>query len=248
MLDDFTLKLDIARYRQNVPVVYSVVLPVYNEEESLEILLAELLSAMAQLQGRHEIIFVNDGSDDTSLKILNEFENRLPEIIKVVDLNKRQGQTNALKRGIQQSSGEYVITLDSDLQNDPADIVKMIGILKQGKADCVCGWRKSRHDTLLKAGLSKTGNFLQRLFTGLKIHDVSCTLRAYKRPCAMRIPLNWEGQHRFIPLSLSLQGFHIDEIVSNHRSRKYGNSKYGHKRIFKVVSDFFKILKTKGTK
>lgn len=248
MRDEFELGLDIARYRKNVPVVYSVVLPVYNEEESLEILLAELLSAFTKLKGRYEIIFVNDGSDDKSLKILNDFERRLPEIINIIDLNSRRGQTNALKLGIQNSKGEIVITLDADLQNDPADIVRLVELLNKDNVDCVCGWRKSRNDTFLKALLSKTGNFLQRLFTGLKVHDVSCTLRAYKRPCALRVPLNWEGQHRFIPLALSLQGFQIREIESNHRSRKYGHSKYGHKRIFKVIRDFFKILKTKGKK
>ena len=109
-----------------------------------------------------------------------------------------------------------------------------------------CGWRKARQDTFLKAVFSKLGNILQRMFTGLTIHDVACTLRAYKASWAAKIPLNWEGQHRFIPLSLSLQGCRIGEIVAHHRERKFGYSKYSHKRIFKVVVDFFRILKTRG--
>ena len=248
MLDDFELELDIARYRESVPVKYSVVLPVYNEVESLEVLLAEVLAAVTGLRERHEVIFVNDGSDDGSKELLEDFKKRLPEIVRVVNVKPRGGQTNAMKVGIVESRGEIVITLDADLQNDPADIARLIEKMDETGSDCVCGWRKARQDTLLKAGLSKTGNFLQRLFTGLKIHDVSCTLRAYKRPCAVRIPLNWEGQHRFIPLCLSMQGFKVAEIVSNHRDRKFGSSKYGHKRIFRVISDFFKILKTKGRK
>jgi hypothetical protein len=99
---------------------------------------------------------------------------------------------------------------------------------------------------LLKAGLSKFGNIMQRLFTGMKIHDVSCTLRAYRRECVGKIALNWEGQHRFMPLSLSLQGYKLDEIESHHRKRKFGTTKYSHKRIFRVIGDFFRMLKTKG--
>jgi len=143
--------------------------------------------------------------------------------------------------------GNVAVTLDADLQNDPADIPKLLKKMEEGY-DCVCGWRKSRQDTLLKAGLSKFGNIMQRLLTGMRIHDVSCTLRAYRKECVPDIALNWEGQHRFIPLSLSLQGYKIGEIVSNHRKRQFGSTKYSHKRIFRVVSDFFKILKTKGKK
>ena len=122
----------------------------------------------------------------------------------------------------------------------------MLKKMEEGNYDCVCGWRKARQDTLLKAGLSKFGNILQRLFTGMKIHDVSCTLRIYKQACIDKIALNWEGQHRFIPLSLSLQGYRIGEIVSNHRLRKFGTTKYSHKRIFRVITDFFKVLKARG--
>ncbi len=248
MLEEYELKLDIARYRENIPVVYSVVIPVYNEVESLEVLLAEMLGVMTGLKERYEVIFVNDGSDDGSRRLLKEFVQRLPEIVRIVDLKDRAGQTNALKKGIHGSKGEIIITLDADLQNDPTDIAKLIGAMNERGSDCVCGWRRNRHDKWLKAALSKTGNFLQRLFTGLSIHDISCTLRACKRSCGMKIPLNWEGQHRFIPLCLSLQGFKITEIETNHRDRRFGQSKYGHKRIFKVMIDFFKILQTKGKK
>ena len=223
---------------------YSIVIPIFNEEESLRPLFNEIKAAMAICTGSYEIIFVNDGSSDQSASLLNGFLQEQSAIVKVIGLQ-RQGQTKALKEGIAQAQGNIVVTLDADLQNDPADIVRLIAKMKEGY-DCVCGWRKSREDTFLKSILSKTGNVLQRLITGLAIHDVSCTLRAYKRQWAMKIPLNWEGQHRFIPLSLSLQGCKITEIVSHHRQRQFGISKYSHKRIFKVIIDFFRILQAKG--
>ncbi|MBP9855552.1 MAG: glycosyltransferase family 2 protein, partial [Candidatus Omnitrophica bacterium] len=177
---------------------YSIVVPVYNEEDSLKPLFAELLSVMVPLNVRYEIVFVDDCSSDNSPAIMNEFQQSLPEVVKIIRLPKRSGQTFALRKGLDASVGEVAITLDADLQNDPADIPKLLKIIEEG-FDCACGWRKSRQDTPLKAGLSKFGNVLQRLFTGMTIHDVSCTLRAYKRHCVGKIALNWEGQHRFIP-------------------------------------------------
>ena len=229
------------------PVKYSLVIPVYNEEESLEPLLGEILQAVAPLRRRYEVIFVDDCSSDRSPLILREFEERFPEAVRVIRLPKRSGQTFALRQGLDAVKGEIAVSLDADLQNDPADIPRLLTKIEEGN-DCVCGWRKSRQDTPLKAGLSKLGNILQRLLTGLKIHDVSCTLRAYKRECLDKIALNWEGQHRFIPLGLSLQGHRVDEIVSHHRKRQFGVTKYSHLRIFRVVLDFFRVLKAKGRK
>jgi len=228
-------------------IEYSIVIPVHNEEESLKPLFEELLQSMTPLNRPYEVIFVDDGSTDRSQEIMEGFRSQFPEVVRLVNLSQRSGQTCGLRKGLDAAKGEFAITLDADLQNDPADIPKMLKKMQDGY-DCVCGWRKSRQDTLLKAGLSKFGNGLQRLFTGVKIHDVSCTLRVYKRKCIDKIALNWEGQHRFIPLSLSLQGYRVGEIVSNHRLRKHGETKYSHKRIFRVITDFFKILKTKGRK
>ncbi len=225
---------------------YSIVVPVYNEDDSLGPLLAEILQVMTGLDKSFEVIFVNDGSTDDSLPTMKVFQQRSPDIIKIVDLPERGGQTNALRKGLDATRGAIAITLDADLQNDPADIPKLLKKMEEGDYDCVCGWRKNRQDTALKAGLSKFGNILQRMFSDLKIHDVSCTLRAYRRRCIADVPLHWEGQHRFIPLGLSLQGYKIGEVVSNHRYRQYGQSKYTHGRIFRVMTDFFKVLETKG--
>jgi len=239
--------VDYLESKSKLPVEYSVVIPVYNEEESLKILFEELLRVFTPLKVRYEIIFVDDCSNDRSKSILENFNKEFPEAIKVIRLNSRSGQTAAMKAGFGLASGNIVFTLDSDLQNDPADIIKIIAKLKEG-FDCVCGWRKSRQDTSLKAFLSKTANMIQRVITGLKAHDVSCTLRGYKKECIKNIPLNWPGQHRFIPLCLSLQGFKVGEIESNHRKRKFGASKYSHKRVFKVVFDFVRILIARGRK
>jgi glycosyltransferase involved in cell wall biosynthesis len=225
---------------------YSIIVPAHNEEESLQPLFAELLQVMTPLNRPYEILFVNDGSSDRSPAIMEGFRNEFPEVVRIIHLPDRRGQTFGLRTGLDAAKGEIAVTLDADLQNDPRDIPKMLAKMEEENLDCVCGWRKARQDTLLKAGLSKLGNLLQRLLTGLKIHDVSCTLRVYKRSCIRKIALNWEGQHRFIPLSLSLQGYRIGEIISNHRLRKFGMTKYSHKRIFRVIVDFFRVLKARG--
>ncbi len=226
---------------------YSIVIPVYNEEGSLRPLLEEIIQAVGGLNRSYEVIFINDYSSDASTDILEEFVQKFPEIVRVITLTQRTGQTIAMRKGLDKSSGQIVVTLDADLQNDPADILKLFVKMEEGY-DCVCAWRKARQDTPFKAGMSKFGNGVQRLFTGMKIHDISCTLRAYKKHCVDKIPLIWEGQHRFIPLCLFLQGFKVSEIISNHRQRKYGHSKYSYKRVFRVAFDFFKILAVRDCK
>lgn len=220
---------------------YSVIIPVFNEIGSLDILFTEVKEQMDALGSSYEVVFVNDGSSDGSLAKLQDFKKRFPAVVRMMDLPQRKGQTHALKIGLQQAQGQVVITLDADLQNDPADIPRLLAKMGEGY-DVVCGWRKARRDLPLKMALSKLGNILQRISTGMPIHDISCTLRAYKRECAQKLPLNWEGQHRFIPLILAKKGFKVGEIISHHRKRKYGFSKYSHKRIFKVITDFFKIM------
>lgn len=228
-------------------IKYSIVIPLYNEEKSLKPLLGEVLAAAAPLKNVYEIIFVNDGSCDRSSQILEEFARQLPEVIRVVHLKTRSGQTFALREGFQKARGEIIITMDADLQNDPADIPGLLEKMREGY-DCVCGWRKEREDTPLKAGLSKLGNISQRMLTRLKIHDVSCTLRVYRRECLKNLRLEREGQHRFIPLMLFLEGHKIGEIVSRHRRRQFGKTKYNHRRIFRVAGDFLKILSARTKK
>lgn len=224
----------------------SFVVPVYNEEESLNPLFDELLKVGNSI-GSFECVFVNDCSNDRSKEIINGFKKQYADLVQTIHLDQRSGQTFAMRQGIDRTKGSVICTLDADLQNDPNDIPRMMDKLKENY-DCVCGWRKNRQDKPIKAFFSKFGNILQRSITGLTIHDVSCTLRVFNRNVADKIALNREGQHRFIPLSLALQGYKVGEIVSNHRQRQYGYTKYSHKRFVNVVLDFFRMLKSKGKK
>ena len=219
----------------------SIVVPVFNEEESLDVLFREIREEMERLRQPFEIVFVNDGSTDTSLAKIKIFQSQLKDAVRIVDLPSRSGQTFALRKGLESTGGDIVVTLDADLQNDPADISRLLEKMNEG-FDVVCGWRMDRNDPWLKKKLSKLGNIFQRLISGLTVHDVSCTLRAYKKECIKKLNLVWEGQHRFIPLMLFKEGCRVGEIASHHRHRTYGYSKYTHKRVFKVVGDFFKVL------
>ena len=224
----------------------TLVIPVYNEDESL----VPLHQAIHQALGDNpeqswEIVFVDDGSQDNSMQVLEGLASQDPEHTRVVALRRNYGQTAAIAAGIDHAIGEIIVLLDADLQNDPADIPRLIDKIQEGY-DVVCGWRKARQDKPLKAFLSQLGNILQRALTGMRIHDVSCTLRAYRQECLKAVSLDWEGQHRFIPLSLSLQGYRAGEIIVHHRQRRFGCSKYSHKRIFKVIIDFFRVLIRRG--
>ena len=220
---------------------YSIVVPVFNEQESLEALFGELVRALDALPGSWEVVFVNDCSSDRSPELLGELYASRPEKVRIINLTRRGGQTNALRVGFEAAAGDVVVTLDADLQNDPADIARLLEKMAQGY-DVVCGWRRDRKDPYVKRFLSKLGNIFQRLLTGTAIHDISCTLRAYRLPCVRQLSLTWEGQHRFIPLMLSKKGYTIGEIVSHHRARRFGISKYSHRRIGKVIIDFLRIL------
>jgi hypothetical protein len=138
-----------------------------------------------------------------------------------------------------------VITLDADLQNDPADIPRFLSKLEEGY-DVVCGWRRNRQDGKIKSWLSFLGNRLQRLITGAGFHDISCTLRACRRECLEDLALQWDGQHRFIPLMLYRQGYRIGEVTTHHRKRRFGASKYRHRRTFKVIRDFGVMIREGG--
>ena len=220
---------------------YSIVIPVYNEEESLEQMWVELRLTMLKLNRPYELIFVDDCSSDRTPQILKEFKKEAPNEIVVLSLPSRSGQSCAMKQGVNAVRGRIVFTLDADLQNDPADIPLLLDKMEEGY-DVVCGWRKARKDKPVKMAFSKFGNVLQRSFTGMTVHDISCTLRAYKKDCLKDIGLNWEGQHRFIPLVLSRKGYKVSEVISNHRERRFGVSKYNHRRLLKVVVHFLKIM------
>ena len=217
----------------------SIIIPVYNESESISLLIDEIKKVMVLNKFDYEIIVVNDGSKDNSYSVLKNLSNKTEELI-VINLRKNYGQTAALAAGFDNSSGQIVITLDGDLQNDPNDIPELIKGIHDGY-DLVCGWRFNRKDKLLNRRIpSKLANKIICLVTGIYLHDYGCSLKAFKKDVVDDIKLYGE-LHRFLPVLADNEGAKIKEIKVNHRSRKYGSSKYGIDRTFRVLMDLLTV-------
>ncbi len=222
-------------------IATSVVVPLYNEDASIPELSEELKSVLGGMGMPYEIIFVDDGSTDTSFKVLRGLHKNNKRI-KVIRLRKNFGKSAALSLGFQQASGDIVITLDADLQDDPSEIPNLVKELKKGY-DVVSGWKKRRRDPITKTIPSKLFNYTVRLVTGIKIHDFNCGLKAYRKEVIKRIKVYGE-LHRFIPVLAHWQGFSIGELVVKHRRRKYGKTKFGITRFMKGFLDFITVLFT----
>lgn len=213
----------------------SIIIPVYNEEENLSKLQIELKFVLDSQNFDHEIIYVNDGSRDRSQEVLRKLTLADPNT-KVISFVRNFGQTAALAAGIICSKGDVLIFMDSDLQNDPADIPRLLDLLNNGY-DVVSGWRKNRKDKALSRRLpSNIANWLISAITGVYLHDYGCTLKAYRRRVIEDLRLYGE-MHRFIPAYVSWYGARVAEIIVNHRPRIYGKSKYGINRTLKVLLD-----------
>ncbi len=215
----------------------SLVITVFNEEENIRPLLAQIRSA---LNGFHyEVILVDDGSTD---KTVREIKKYADERVKLVIFNSNYGQTAAMAAGIVQASGDFIATLDGDLQNDPSDIPAMLDKLKKEDWDMVAGNRKNRKDgALLRKLPSKLANRLIRQLTGVTIQDYGCTLKVFKKEIAKNLGLYGE-LHRFIPILAVLEGGRIIDMEVRHHPRQFGTSKYGLSRTFKVISDLILML------
>ena len=217
----------------------SIIIPVFNESESIGYLLDEVLNVMYSNKLNFEIVVVNDGSQDTTSNVLDELTIKIKEL-SVISLRTNYGQTAAMAAGFDNSNGEVVITLDGDLQNDPTDIPKLISHINEGY-DLICGWRYDRKDKLINRRIpSKIANKLIANVTGLKLHDYGCSLKAFKKEIVNDIKLYGE-LHRFLPVLAKIEGAKIKEIKVNHRSRKYGSSKYGIDRTFRVLMDLLTV-------
>ncbi|MGA0841059.1 MAG: glycosyltransferase family 2 protein [Pseudomonadales bacterium] len=217
----------------------SVVIPIFNEEESAELLCRRLHEAMSPLGRTYEIILVDDGSKDRTWEILSRMAEELPGF-ELIRFRRNFGQTAAMSAGFHAARGEVIITLDADLQNDPADIPKLLERIDQG-FDVVSGWRKDRKDAFINRRLpSMLANGLISKITGVELHDYGCTLKAYRHDIVKNIHLYGE-MHRFIPALASWVGGSIDEVVVNHHARQFGQSKYGISRTFRVVLDLFTV-------
>jgi len=224
----------------NTPSVnVSVVIPVYNEEESAELLCRRLHEALSPIGRTYEIILVDDGSSDRTWEVLTRMSTVIP-CLQLVRFRRNYGQTAAMSAGFHAARGEVVITLDADLQNDPADIPKLLERIDQG-FDVVSGWRRDRKDAFINRRLpSMMANFLISRITGVRLHDYGCTLKAYRHEIIKNLHLYGE-MHRFIPALASWVGGSIDEVVVNHHARQFGKSKYGISRTFRVILDLFTV-------
>jgi glycosyltransferase involved in cell wall biosynthesis len=217
----------------------SIVVPLYNEEESLPLLVEKLLAALRPLGRSFELVLVDDGSSDATASVLRRLAAETPELVAVL-LRRNYGQTPAMSAGFDVSRGDLIVTLDGDLQNDPADIPMLLEQLEQGY-DLVSGWRHQRQDHAVSRLLpSKLANRLIARVTGVRLHDYGCSLKAYRRELVDDISLYGE-LHRFLPALAFIEGARITEVKVNHKARQFGQSKYGIDRTFRVLMDLLTV-------
>lgn len=220
-------------------IAVSVVVPVFNEEESVAVLGHRLHESLAKLGRTYEIILVDDGSQDRTWERLRDLAHKISHL-RLIRFRRNFGQTAAMSAGFDAARGEIIITLDADLQNDPADIPLLLERMDAG-CDVVSGWRKDRQDTFINRRLpSIMANWLIGRITGVRLHDYGCTLKAYRREVLQGVRLYGE-MHRFIPALASWVGGRIEEVVVRHHAREFGVSKYGIGRTFRVILDLFTV-------
>jgi glycosyltransferase involved in cell wall biosynthesis len=224
----------------------SIVIPLHNEADNIGILYREVRNSVDNINKAYEIIFVNDGSTDKTLEKMlrvkdkEKQENNFNFQTRIIQFSRNFGQTAAMQAGFDHSKGEIIASLDGDLQNDPADIPKLIEKLNEGY-DVVCGWRKDRKDKALTRILpSKVANWMIGKITGVTIHDNGCSLKVYRSSVIKSVSL-YSDMHRFIPAMATIADARIAEVVVNHRPRKFGKTKYGLSRIWKVLSEIVTI-------
>lgn len=213
----------------------SVVVPVYNEEGNVRELHREICDVMNREHYEYEIIFIDDGSQDKTVEICKTLHP-----LKLIQLRRNFGQTAAMDAGIKAAQYDYIVTMDGDRQNDPADIPKMLDYLITNNLDVVSGWRKNRKDSFMKKFVSRGANFLRGILVKDNIHDSGCSLKVYRKECFKGINLYGE-QHRFIPAILKIKGFEVGEMVVNHRPRTSGKTKYNWKRTIKGFVDMISV-------
>ena len=218
----------------------SIIVPVLNEEGSLEKFYVESSNSLAAYSN-WELIFIDDGSDDESNNIIRKIADN-DSRVSVIQFFKNFGKADALAEGFKQANGDIIITIDADLQDDPAEIPRLITKIQEGW-DVVSGWKKDRKDPASKRIPSKLFNLVTRVLTGIKIHDFNCGLKAYRRKVVKSIDI-YGGLHRYIPAIAGQKGFSITEIAVNHRPREFGETKYGGNRLFHGFFDLFSMLFT----
>ncbi len=214
----------------------SIIIPAYNEEQNVGLLHEQTTKVLQEMKVSYEIIFVNDGSRDKTLQNLKLIQD--PHL-KIISFRRNFGQTAAMDAGFKAAKGKVLIPMDSDLQNDPVDIPRLVAKLDEGY-DVVSGWRKYRKDTFSKRFISRGANFLRKVLIQDNIHDSGCTLKAYRKECFENLTLYGE-MHRFIPALLQWRGFRVTELPTRHHARKYGKTKYSMKRVVKGFLDLIVV-------
>ena len=217
----------------------SIVVPLFNEEESLRPLAREIKKVLAWTYNNFEILFVDDGSTDKSLKELQQLHNE-DRRNKYISFQKNYGKSAALQVGFQQATGDIIITMDADLQDDPNEIPNLIRKLDEG-FDMVSGWKKVRFDPFIKKYSSRFFNAVTRLSSGIKIHDFNCGLKAYKKPVVKSVQVYGE-LHRYIPVLAHWQGYTVAEVPVKHHPRRFGKTKFGISRFFKGFIDLVTVV------
>ncbi len=227
--------------QQNRPMELSVVIPLYNEEQSLRELYQQLRSVIGRMNVRYELLFIDDGSTDRSFQVLRDLR-RNDKHIRAIRFRRNYGKSAALSVGFKRAQGAMVVTMDADLQDDPSEIPSLRRKLDEGY-DLVSGWKKVRRDPITKKVTSRLFNFVTARMTGIRIHDFNCGLKAYRREVVKAISVYGE-LHRFIPVLARWEGFRIGEMVVQHRPRKYGRTKFGVGRFWKGLLDLITVLFT----
>jgi glycosyltransferase involved in cell wall biosynthesis len=217
----------------------SIIIPAYNEEDNIEPVYRELKSVLSETGHPYEILFIDDGSTDQTFQKMKSIQ-IMDDSVRIIKFRKNFGQSAALQAGFDFATGTIIITMDSDLQNDPHDIPALITKMEQEDFDVVCGWRYNRQDSAFKKLFSKMANSLRKFLTKETIHDSGCTLRSYKKECVEDLELYGE-LHRYIPAVLQWKGYRVGELKVNHRERTHGLSKYTWKRLTKGFLDLIVI-------
>tara|TARA_B110000196_G_scaffold55676_1_gene46105 strand:+ start:4653 stop:5609 length:957 start_codon:yes stop_codon:yes gene_type:complete len=225
-------------FNVDLSFMISIVIPVFNEHESITDLYSEICEIIS-LYNDWEIIFIDDGSSDGSAEIIIDIASKDSKV-KLIRFFRNFGKSAALSEGFKYAKGDVIITMDADLQDDPKEIPNLVNKIGEG-FDLVSGWKKIRHDPWTKTFPSKIFNFITKLLTGVKIHDFNCGLKAYRSAVIKSIEI-FGGRHRYIPALAGQNNFSVSEIIVNHRPRKFGVTKYGGSRLFHGFFDLLTIL------
>jgi glycosyltransferase involved in cell wall biosynthesis len=220
----------------------SIVISLFNEEESLRELFSRINETMRHVNRRYEVIFIDDGSTDKSFQVLTSLHTKHPDIVKVISFRRNYGKSAALSAGFTEAKGEFIITMDADLQDDPKEIPSLIGTLDD-TYDLVSGWKKKRHDSPVFTLPSRIANAVIRKLTGLRIHDSNCGFKIYRNEVAKGLKI-YGDLYRYIPILAHQAGFRVGEKVVEHHPRKYGHSKYTVGKFYRGFLDLITILFT----